>query len=144
MAMPVETAVMKITHFEHLGPITVRVRTNRDIMQTIPSLTDRYLGDNMAPSVSSRYSASLQATMAALVVEPKGLVDRILDSTDIRDLQIETETDDPESKEPAKRLVNVFQQFNDEYEDWISSRIEEASQKKSGAVTTEPGTEPAS
>ena len=146
MAMPVETAVMTITHFDHLGPVTVRVRTNRDIMLTIPSLTDQYLGDNMAPSVASRYAASLQATMAALVVEPKGLVDQILDSTNIRDLQVEVEieADNTKTKQPTKQLINVFQQFNNEYEEWISSRIEEASQKKSGVVTTEPGTEPVS
>jgi hypothetical protein len=141
MSMPIETAVMTITHFEHLGPVTVRVRTNRDIMMTIPSLTDKYLGDNMAPSVASRYAASLQATMAAFVVEPKSLVDRILDSADIRDLQVEAKSDEDPA---AKQLINVFQQFSKEYEEWIASRIEDASQKKSGAEITKTGKEPAS
>ena len=125
---------MTITHFEHLGTVTVRPRTNNDIMNAVPAVTDRRLGSNMNPSVVSRYNASLQAVMEVAVVEPEGLVDIILNSENARDLRIKVD----------EKMVNVFQQFSEEYDAWCADRISQASEKKSGLEKTASGTESAS
>ena len=139
---------MTITHFEHLGPVTVRPRTNNDIMNAVPAETDRRLGSNMNPSMTTRYNAALQATMHIAVVSPEELVDAILNSEDVRDLRVEVPIDGGKPKEKGKpketRVVNVFQQFSEEYDAWCADRINQASEKKSGLEKTESGTESAS
>ena len=130
--------VIVITHFEHLGEITVRPRTNRDIMNTIPTLTDQRLVGNMNPSMTSRYNAALEAAMDLAVVQPEGIVDIILDSENPRDLRVEV------GKGKNKKQINVFQQFSEEYEQWIADMINQASEKKSGPETMESGNESAS
>ncbi|MEO0376206.1 MAG: hypothetical protein AAF329_16605 [Cyanobacteria bacterium P01_A01_bin.17] len=127
---------MTITHFEHLGELIVRPRTNRDVMITIPAVTDRRLTWNMTPSLQSRYNASLLAVMEVAVVEPAGIVDIILDSLNPQDLRTEVTAEDG-----TTRTINVFQTFSDEYEEWIAFQIDEASGKKSGTEMTESGTE---
>ncbi|MBT9316292.1 hypothetical protein [Leptothoe spongobia] len=131
---------MTITHFEHLGSVTVRPRTNNDIMNAVPAETDRRLGNNMNPSMTTRYNAALQATMHIAVVSPPGLVDIILNSEDVRDLRVEVPIDDSGDAKDT-RVVNVFQQFSEEYDAWCADRISQASEKKSGQEMTESGTE---
>lgn len=125
---------MTVDGFEHLGPIVVRPRTFRDSMSTIPLYVDleinRAINEMMAagveipqdyqPSQQSRYNAMMIAIARCVIVEPKGLVDGLLEST--------TSTD-----------FRFFDKFAEEYTAWMDSQSEEAQEKKSGRGQKESG-----
>ena len=116
---------MTVTDFEHLGAVTVRPRTLRDGMITIPSIQDAELGDNMAPSEQTRYNALLIAIARAAIVEPTDFVDNLLESTDIKDF-------------------GFLGAFAKEYTEWVDGRLDEAREKKSGKEKLVAGNESAS
>lgn len=120
-----ETTSMTVDGFEHLGVLIVRPRTIRDSMTTIPSRVDAVLKDNFSPSQNTIYNATAIAMAETLIVSPPGIVETILNSTNIKDL-------------------GFFNAFAKQYQDWMESRIQEASEKKSGEAEPENGSGSAS
>jgi hypothetical protein len=118
----VETASLTVPGYDHLPMLVVRPRTNRDSMITIPSLADGILGENMKPSNFTLSNAYAVASAQTLIVSPVGLVDQILNSDRTED-------------------IKFFGDFAREYDKWMASRMEAATQKKSGQTS---GNEPVS
>lgn len=115
-----ETTSLTVDGFEHLGVLVVRPRTNRDSMITIPSVVDRILGDNMSPSPNTLYNATAIAMAECLIISPPGFVERILESSDLQDL-------------------NFFGAFAGQYQAWQNSLTEEARGKDSGTGEKDVG-----
>jgi hypothetical protein len=120
-----ETTSMVVDGFEHLGAVVVRPRTNRDAMITIPSVVDRILGNNMTPSNGTYFNATAIAMAETLIISPPGFVERLLESTNIQDL-------------------NFFGAFTEQYKAWQESLTKEAQGKGSGPEAEDDGTKSAS
>jgi hypothetical protein len=138
--MTLETATMTVDGFEDLGVIIVRPRTNAASAYVIPALHDRELsvamqalseidGEGMSADTSLgnqvRYNTLLIAVARYAIVEPKDLIDQILEDSD-----------------PKK--FDFFIQFAQEYGAWMDARSEEAQGKKSGTEKKDRGKKSAS
>ena len=124
----IQTETMTVDGFEYLGVITVRPRTNAASAYVIPALHDREIsaamqalsevdGEALGADVNLgnqvRYNTLLIAVARYAIVEPKGLIDQILEDSD-------------------SKKFDFFIRFAQEYGAWMESRSEEAQEKKSG------------
>lgn len=135
----VQTTSLTVPHFEDIGVLVVRPRTNADIMIGIPNLVDEILGGNLEPSPNTLFNANLIALMRTVVVAPVGFVSRILDDSDGDYLGRAVEVDGKTDRK------NLFFEFYQEYNAWMQNRIAEVKAKKSGqAIATEAGIESSS
>lgn len=135
-----QIATMTVDGFEHLGVITVRPRTNMASAYVIPALQEKEIATAMRlmqeidpegfsaandMGDQTRFNSLVVAVARYAIVEPKDVVDRILDSSDPKDF-------------------GFFVQFAQEYGAWMDSQTEEAQGKKSGTAPKASGKKSAS
>lgn len=116
----VDTTTMIVDDFERLGPLIVRPKTNLDNLVTIPGEVDAILGGNMNPSQTSFWNATAIAIARVCIVSPPGVVETILKSTDIEDLQF-------------------FRAFAEQHQAWQDGLSEAARGKPSGTEPRDDG-----
>lgn len=123
-----EHVTMTVTGFERLGPLVVKTRSYKDSMFTIPALQDQYLNNTLREleiedinvGDQLRYNALLVAIAQAVIVEPVGFVEQLLQSTNSDDFRF-------------------FGAFAEEYSAWMDGKVGDAQSKKSGKEQTEAG-----
>lgn len=108
-----KTTALTIPGYEHIGVMLVRERTVQDVQVNVPSLMDKLLGNNLAPSLATYSSVARIALAKIVIVSPVNLVQQILDSTDARNMKF-------------------FLDFDVEYGKWMKALADEIAKKNSG------------
>ena len=127
-----ETTTMTVDGYERLGPIVVCTRTCKTSMFIIPALQDQYLNktlrelgiEDINAGDQLRYNALLVAIAKAVIVDPVGFVDGLLESTNADDFKF-------------------FGSFAEEYSNWMDGKVEAVQAKKSGREKKAGGSESA-
>lgn len=113
MPSEIQTAIIVVDGFEKWGEITVRQRTVRDSMISIPVKVDELLKGTPNPG-NYQYNAAYAIAIAQFaILEPVGLVEQILSSPDEND-------------------INFFYRFSREYSGMNQDFFAAAQAKKSG------------